>query len=116
MFRQRGAPYPSHTPTLAVNAPDFPDQDVSETPLAPQNREHPTDPLEVSRPRTNHRSTRLAIRDVAAMKDVPETSATPRDIPVVADDGEVVEIAKKVFEYYKRAGVNLGMGLGTDDQ
>lgn len=37
----------------------------------------------------------------------------PRDVSVAADDDGVATLAKKILEYYKEAGMNLGIGSET---
>ena len=37
------------------------------------------------------------------------------DVSIAADDSGVAALAKKILEYYKEAGVNLGAGSGTSE-
>jgi len=41
---------------------------------------------------------------------------TPQeDVPAAADDGEVATMAKKILEFYKKAGMSPGVGSKTGE-
>lgn len=143
MRRQRTAPYPPQIPAPVASSPELSNQTATEAlPRDPRDSEHPIDPLRTTSPNTNPRFARLANRNVehpdpgpsnpiinlglhedsssngvgGATLGVMTAAVGPstRNLPVTADD-EVAVLAKKILEYYKKAGVGLGIGSETGE-